>query len=127
MEKRFWIGLGLLVVLLAVGLWGSYFAETIHKPIGNTLQQASQVTLDGDLEQGLQLISQAHDTWQSHWRATACMTDHEPMEEIDSVFAMAQAYGQVKNVSAFAACCARLSKLVEAMTDVQQLRLWNLM
>ena len=127
MEKRFWIGVGLLLLLLAVGIWSSWLTGSIHDPISDTLQQASQITLDGDLEQGLQLISKAHDAWKARWHLTACITDHDPMEEIDSVFAQAQAYGQAKNSAAFAACCARLSKLVEAMMDVQQLRLWNLM
>lgn len=124
---RFWIGAGILVLLLAVGLWVSYTMDTTHESIGKTLDQAAADALKGDLESGFALAQQARSQWQANWTRTATVADHAPMDEIDGLFAQLEAYRQSRRPDDFAAYCARLSALVAAVGEAHSLTWWNLL
>lgn len=124
---RFWIGIFLLVVFLFLGLWVSYSMDETHQMISETLDQAVTETLNGNLESGLSLAQQAHHSWQIHWRGTASVADHVPMDEIDGLFAQMYAFGKAGRRDEFAACCAELSSLVAAVGDAHSLTWWNLL
>ena len=125
--NRCWIGIGLLVLFLALGLWVMAEMDTAHGQISQELQQAVEQTLAGDSEQGILLAQQAKQHWEDARRGTASVADHAPMEEIDSLFAKLEVYAREKQTVAFAACCARLSSLVQAMGEVHGLQWWNLL
>lgn len=123
--KRFWIGVGLLVVLLAAGIWIMVASDRVHAPISGLLEEAARESLAGDLAAGQALAQQAEDQWQQHWKAVASGGDHNPMDEIDGLFAQARAYGLAGQAADFGACCARLAELVEAMGESHSLSWWN--
>lgn len=125
--KRCWIGFGLLALFLALGLWVTVQMDSAHGRISQELRQAAEQTLAGDPEQGILLAQQARKHWEDARRGTACVADHEPMDEIDSLFARLEVYARRQQISEFAACCARLSSLVQAMTDAHGLQWWNLL
>lgn len=124
---RFWLGIGLLVGLLALGLWVSTAMNGLHSPISQTLETAAQRCLAGDTEGGVSLSRQAQHSWQTHWRCTASVADHTPMEEIDGLFAQTEAYAKAGQWADFASHCARLAKLVEAVGEAHSLNWWNLL
>ena len=127
MERHFWLGSGLLALLLALGIWISCSTGRIHEPICHTLEQAADAALKGDLDTGIRLMEQAQAEWTHHWHLTAAVADHEPMEEIDSLFSQTEIYARAADIPQFAAYCARLGSLLEAMADAHELRWWNLM
>lgn len=127
MERRFWYGLGILVVFLAGGLWAAWGMETMHRPVTRQLEQAAQVALDGDLHRGNLLAEQAEKIWQTRRGLTAAMADHAPMEEIDSLFAQVKMYAKNGNTAEFAAYCSRIAKLVEAVGEAHGLNWQNLL
>ena len=124
---RFWLGVGILVIFLAGGLWVSHTMDDVHQSIGSTLDAAAEYALDGDLESGFSLAQQARSNWQANWNWVATVADHEPMDEIDGLFSQLDAYRQSQRSIDFAACCARLSALVVAVGEAHSLTWWNLL
>lgn len=127
MERRFWLGVGILTLFLAVGLWAMFFMDAIHEPVCQKLEQAAQAAAAGDMDAGIGLAQQANELWSAHRRSTAAVADHTPMDEIDSLFAQMQTYANMHEQTHFAAYCARLSTLVRAIGDAHSLTWWNLM
>lgn len=125
--KHFWSGIGLLAVLLALGLWTSHAMESVHTPIANSLALAAEETLSGDPDRGIAAARQARAQWERHRHATASVADHQPMEEADSLFAQMESFIAAGDVTQFAACCARLSELVRAISEAHTLTWWNLL
>ena len=124
---RFWIGVGLLAVFLCLGLWVAKAMDNVHVPVTQLLEQAADEALGGDLETGIALADQAHAVWERHWRGTAAVADHAPMDEIDGLFAQVRSYARAGSVADFAAGCGRLSKLVEAIGEAHSPQWWNLL
>lgn len=124
---RFWIGIGLLAVFLALGLWVTAVMEDIHEPMAELLEEAAQEALEGDLTEAAELADQAHRRWERYRKGTASVADHAPMDEIDGLFAQTQTFARAGQWQDFAASCARLSKLVEAMSEAHGLGWWNLL
>ena len=127
MERRFWYGLGILLLFLALGLWAAWGMENMHRPVTSYLEQAAQTALDGNLEKGIALEARAERIWQQRRGLTAAMADHAPMEEIDSLFAQVQNYARSGNAADFAAYCGRIARLVEAIGEAHGLNWQNLL
>ena len=127
MERRFWLGVGLLALVLVLGLWVMFGMARIHEPVSDTLDQAAREALDGDWDGGVALAKQAKATWEDTWHGTAVAADHSPMDEIDGLFAELEVYAQAQERTDFAACCAHLSALTRSMSDAHSLTWWNLL
>lgn len=127
MEKRFYLGIGILTVFLVLGLVISMAMDSASHPISQQLEQASQEALSGDLDTGISLAQQAKTNWKSAWQGIAMVADHTPMDEIDSLFAQIDALGTAGDAASFGAYCARLAELVEAVSDAHDLTWWNLL
>lgn len=124
---RFWLGVGILVLFLVLGIWVAHAMDDVHQTIAQTLDDAAAQSLSGDLAEGIALVQQAKSNWQSHWRSTASVADHEPMDEIDGLFAQLEVYGKAGLAADFATYCARLSQLVTAVAEAHALNWWNLL
>ena len=125
--KRLWFGVGLLGVMLLLGLVSARGIENWQVPVSEFLTQAADAALSGDLQGAQAAADRAKTHWESRWRATAAISDHAPMDEIDGLFAKLRAYGAAENKTAFAACCRQISSLVEALADAHGLNWWNLL
>lgn len=117
MERRFYLGVGILVFFLVLGIFVTLGLAHIHEPIAQDLEQASRIALAGDLEAGTQLALQAKGSWQRYWGCTASVADHTPMDEIDSLFAEMEVFALAQDPEHFAACCAQLARLVQSVAD----------
>ena len=124
---RFWLGCGILVSLLALSIFLHLSGESTHTAISHDLDLAADAILNGNISKAHQLEHQAYQTWQKRWCGTAAATDHAPMDEIDSLFAALEMYRKNGDHSAFAAYCARISILVEAVGECQTITWWNLL
>ena len=126
MERRFWYGIGILLVFLALGLWAAMGMENMHRPVTGQLEQAAQMAIGGDLSTGAALAERAERIWQRGRGLTAALADHAPMEEIDSLFAQAKSYALSGLAEDFAAVCSRIAKLVAAIGEAHGLTWQNL-
>lgn len=125
--KRLWIGIGLMTAFLVLGIFSTVSMTRIHEPISHCLERASQAALDGRFADAAALARDARLQWQEHRKCTAALADHTPMEEIDSLFAELEVYIQMDEPVHFAACCARLSTLTQAVGEAHSVSWWNLL
>ena len=127
MERRFWYGVVLLVLFLALGLLTGWAMQRAQQPVKDTLEQAAYAALAGNMEQGAALAGKAKADWERCRDWTAAVADHAPMEEIDSLFAQMEIYAKTEQKIEFAAYCARLARLVEAIGQAHELTWQNLL
>lgn len=125
--KRMWLGLGILVLFLALGLWSSYSIEKQHVPLARDLESAAEAALSGDLTAGKEQAEKVKKEWENQWNPSATIVDHTPMDEIDSHFARLEVYAQTKNTEAFAAGCKQLAQLITATAEAHSFTWWNIL
>ncbi len=124
--NRFWIGAALLAVFLGASIWITTVMFRVHGDISETMDDAARQMLSGDTEEAMALAQQARQSWQKYWRATACVTDHASMDEIDGIFAKIDVYAKT-NREAFAASCARVAVMIHAVGEAHSFNWWNLL
>ena len=127
MERRFWYGFGVLVVLMMLGLWTGWAMEQRQNPITADLEQAAQMAMAGDTDRGTALVTKAKTAWERTKILTATAADHGPMEEIESLFAQIQVYARAGEWADFSAYCTRLAQLVAAVGEAHKFSWQNLL
>ena len=125
--KRLWIGTGVLTVLLVLGIAINIFMNTVHIPIGEQLQQAAQAAMAENWPEAQRLSSQARERWKTRQHWVAAFADHTPMDEMEGLFAEMEVYAQYEETQHFAAICAHLAQLSEAMCQSHSIFWWNLL
>ena len=124
--KRCWFGFALLLILLAGGLLATRGMEKIHGALYQTLETAAEAALREDWNRVQTDFEKARAEWEKWWHFSAAFADHEPMEEIDSLFSQAKIYATSGRAADFAAYCSRIAKLVEAIGEAHGLTFQNL-
>lgn len=120
MNGRFWIGVIVLVLLLALTAGISWFFQHQYLPIAQDLELAARQGMDN----GMLLARSAHQSWQHCRRLTAALLDHEPMDEIDRLFCQILYCKEPKD---FPPLCAQAAELLHALGDSELPSWWNLL
>lgn len=108
--KRLWVGIILLLILLAGTMAVTVAMDRIYAPMVEALEA-------GDLE--------AAEERYGRWRdLTAAFADHGPMEEMDALFARAEI---CKDDQERKALCAELAQRAKAMSNAHSPTWWNLL
>ena len=119
---RFRLGAALLALLAGLGLWLSFSMERKLMPIADMLEASSQRVLAGQEAEGTALAEEAHRRWQACRNGIAAFSEHEPMEEIEGLFARLESYQGSRH---YAACCAKLADLIRAVAEAHSPTWWN--
>ena len=127
MEKRFYFGMGILLFFLILGLLVSWGMQEAVRPVTQQLQQAAEAAHSGETARAARLAQQARDLWDDRWGGMALAADHEPMDEIDGLFAQIVFFAHVRDGQQLGACCARVAELVEAMAEAHALSWRNVL
>ena len=125
--KRFWLGAGLMVTLLALGFFETHKVNELTHPVADTAEKAGEAAAEENWAQAASLLESAQTLWEKHWGFLSAMHHHGPMEEIDSQFSRAKALLESRSEMEFSACCARLAELIRAMGEGHQLNWQNLL
>ena len=125
--KRIWIGIILLTALLGAGFWISSFMAQSHNPVAQDIRQAGNLALEEQWGAAQAYAKRGKDRWETKWPVTAAFADHEPMDEIDALFAQLEVYAAAKDQIAYTALCAHLASLLEAISQSHSFNWWNLM
>ena len=64
MERRFILGISILIVVLALTIGTAIGMKAIHAPGEAALTEAARLALAGDLEQAIPLAQGAYQRWQ---------------------------------------------------------------
>lgn len=125
--KRLWIGVALLAAVLVIGIALTVTFEKLHRPLAEKLEAAGWAALDENWEKAEVLTEEARADWQKLRHFTAAVADHEPLEEMDVLFARLQVGLRQRDVTNFAALCRQLAALAAAVADSQAVTWWNLL
>ena len=126
-EKRFYLGLGILIFFLVFGFFLHIAFSRIHTPIAEGFDAAVAAVSRGDLELGISLARQAAERWQNYRSVTAAVADHTPMDEIDSLMAEMEVFARFQDGEHFSAVCAQLAHLVRSVYDTHRLIWMNIL
>lgn len=122
--KRIWIGVGILIVLLAVGILMMQLTDRQLEQTADALQQAAGT---GDWELAVSLAREARQDWNRRCHLMAALTDHADLDLIEGGFAQLEVYGQRNAQTDHAATCAQLSEALRHLKESQKLTWWNLL
>lgn len=125
--KRSVFGFVLLVLLLAGGLTVSRTMEHIHFPAAQALDAAARWAMAGDWTEAEQAAAHGAACWEKHWKFSAALADHQPMEDINTLFSQLEIYRAAEEQAEYAAICRELAGRLEAMAQAHTLHWWNLL
>ena len=124
---RGWIGLGILLIFLALGIYAATAMAEAHLSTGELLEQAAEKAVNGDFNMGVDLGMEAKKLWEKAWNATATLADHSPMDDVDALFAEMEIYAKTEEKPHFAACCKELAQRIRAVADAHRFHWRNLL
>lgn len=119
--KRLWLGLGLLLLLFGVGVAADQLSAHLLEPVCGELLAASDAALAENWTQAEQLAAQARQQWRSWGTVIGAVADHEPLEQINQLYAQLEVYTKSRDPLGFAACCRRLRKMIEAVAKTHEI------
>lgn len=125
--KRSNFGLGLLIVLLLLGSLSTWAIDRATEPITETVRQAGAAGIRKDWTLAEEKMGEAGALWEKRYSLCASLTDHGPMEEINSLFAQLAVYAESRDAQNFAAVCALLAENLKAIGEAHMVNWWNLL
>lgn len=126
MERRFLLGLAILLVVLSFAVGTAIGTKAMHAPAETMLEDAARLAMTGNWEQALPLAREAYGRWQKYRGITAAFADHSPMDDTERLFREMLVYAQTGEVPHFAACCTQLSAMLRAMYETHGFSLKNI-
>lgn len=125
--KRCRFGVILLACLLILGGASAWAMGKASEPVADLCRKAGDSALSGDWAVAEAQFRQAKMQWDSRFPFCATLADHEPMENINGMFAQLEVYARCRDAESFAAACALLSEDVEAVGEAHRLSWWNIL
>ena len=122
--KRIWLGIGLLLLLMAIGQGVSWKMDHLHETTCLQLRQAVEAT---QWEKATALGHAAQTQWEAHRRFTASLADHQEVDQIDALFAQLEVYRTQGDTLSHASTCAHLEEAITALQETHRLTWWNLL
>lgn len=123
--KKLYLGCGLLLAMLALGVTFSILMPRLHDPVAQDLKAAAEQALLEDWEAADAAFLRAKDQWEKYKDLTAMVCDHKPQEEMQALFAQVEVYCRTRD-SQFAAACRQLAEMAEGMSDLHSISLPHL-
>ena len=127
MERRFILGIVLLVLALALCVSTTLGMKAIHAPAETALTEAARLALDGQMDAAVSLSTKAYNRWQKYRNLTAAFADHNPMDDTERLFREMLVYAETEEIPHFAACCSELSAMLKAMYEAHEFSLKNIL
>ena len=122
---RTWIGVGILVLLLGIGIFFTAYTADTQNRIAQTLFESREAAAVGQWERAAGKCYQARALWEKHQKLTATVVDHEPMEEVDALFAQLEVHLKARDSLGYCACCASLEVFTRAIGESHSVSWWS--
>ena len=123
---RLWIGVGLLLALLLGSLTLCISIVPFHEKLAEDLDQAATLAAEGNWTQAQELAFAAQKRWQRHKNSIAAVTDHEPIEQMHTLFRELR-FLSASQAGDFACLCIHLSETARAISETQALKWWGVL
>ena len=125
MERRFYLGVAILVVLLVLGIGSAALMEDTHLSQAAQLDRAMELAMSGNWSGAASALGEAHAGGDKRSAIIAGLTDHEPMDQIEGCFAQLQVFLGMNDAASFCGSCRYLAKQLEALGKSHSLNLQN--
>lgn len=123
--KRIWFGVALLVGLLLLGIGSSALMKQTQFAQADRLTQAAALASDGDWAAARELLAQANQKWHRQQRLIAALCRHEPMDQIEGIFAQLEVFAAARSVVSFSSTCVLLARQLQILGQSHALTLEN--
>ena len=125
--KRCWFAAVLLTALLAGSLWVTDYMDGVHSPIAEEVGNAGASAMEGNWPQAREALARARESWDGSRKMVAVFADHEPMEEVDALFAQLEVAAAFQDGPGFASLCVHLKESLQAIGEAHGPSWWNLL
>lgn len=125
--SRFWLGAGILLGLLLLGLLSMQAMDASHQNLSSALEQAGEEALAGNWEEADRLAETARQRWQRQRGWIAVCASHEPMEQIDTLLAQLEICRALADPVGYALNCAALGSCLAALGQTHAVNWWSLL
>ena len=122
--RRIWIGIGILVALLGIGMAAM---EVMDRQLGAVTQKLEQASETENWDEEVSLAQEAKKLWEEKWPMMAALSDHSDMDSVDELFAQLEVYQQHRAQTDHAATCARLCETIGDLKENHRITWWNLL
>lgn len=124
--KYFWIGLGILVVILAVCLTTLLPLRHNCLETAELLSQALEASEEGQDEEAAHLAAAAETDWHRYDRHLASFLCHDETDLVNESFARLHSYAATGNQSEFHATCFELTSVLKNLADIDHPYYFNI-
>lgn len=125
--KRFWIGVGILGVILVIGIWAGNRMQRTHIPCAMDLENAAACAMAEDWQGAGSLGDRARESWQRSRKVSASIANHQIMDEIDALFEELEIYRAREETAAYCAGCIYLAERLRDLGNSFRLSWWNVL
>lgn len=122
--KHLYLGLGILVVLLILGLLGLFLLTHNLEQAALALDQAYAQAMKGRNQEAREAALYARSRWESLYGLTASLVDHGPLDEVNRAFAELESQEDPKEL---AKNCRVLSCLVRGIARREKPLYYNIL
>lgn len=123
--KRIWFGAALLAALLILGFGSSSLMERTHMAQAKDLSRAAELAEEGNWSGAENFAAAARREWDRKRPLIAGLCDHEPMDQVEGLFAQLEVFAQSRDAVSFRSCCVYLVRQLEALGKSHSLNLQN--
>ena len=123
--KRIWFGAALLGLLLILGILSTALMEDTHLTQAAQLDRAGELAAAGNWKGAEIAFFEAKALWEKRNSIIAGLSDHEPMDQIESCFAQLEVFLKMRDPVSFCGSCRYLSKQLEALGQSHSFNLQN--
>ena len=120
-------GPAILVLLLLAGMLAAWYLNRHHTAMAEKMEDSSWMALSGQWENAGELAMSVRRDWEKGWRLRAVVTDHSPMEEIDSLFWELTVYEAAGERMEFARICSILAEKLRSIAAAGGFSWWNVL
>ena len=124
---RLWIGIGLLLALLAIGIGMLAGSGRFFQKLSDELERSCELALSGNWQAAGEKARQSQQKWDSLRRFFSAFTDHEPVEQMQNLFARLEIFYSQQMPVDFAVACQELAHLADAIRESHSLFWWSLL
>lgn len=117
MRHHLYLGLGILVVLLVLGLISTACLTRSMNEAEYHLLKAWEAASGEDLYAAWNHTQRAKAAWERAWPLTACLMDHEKLQTIDQDLLTLEAQYRVGDSQEYACTCLTLTQKLRALRD----------
>ena len=125
--NRLWIGIGVLVLLLAMGVSLLAVSLNFHEDFSHDLKSAGHSAMAGNWADAEKQLAQGREKWQAYQQFWAASTDHEPVEQVQQLFSQLELFQNRRMDVEFASACFALVELSEVINEAHSLRWWSIL